>query len=94
MIKLVSICHHFIPSAGFGGPDFCCKNVNHEAALSLVCFQSLKDKDPNAEIDGSFWQVGGNLYLRENPALTQIFICTSFEHRKPLAILDEGSSSR
>lgn len=45
MIKLVSIYHHSIPSAGFGGADFCCINVNHEVAFSLFCSPSQKKRD-------------------------------------------------
>ena len=42
MIELVSIYHHFIPSAGFGGSDFCHTNVNHEVAFNLVYFKARR----------------------------------------------------
>lgn len=64
MIKLVSIYHHPIPSAGFGGADFCCVNVDREAAFSLVCFQSQKRRDQmQKRVAASGTRVG---ILREN----------------------------
>lgn len=66
MIKFVSIYHHFIPGAGFGGSDFCCMNVNHEVAFNLVCFQSQKNREQDAKIYGGLWQPGGNFDLRES----------------------------
>lgn len=66
MIKLVSIYHHFIPSAGFGGSDFCRMNVNQEVVFNLICLQCQKNGDQNAEIYGGLWQLGANFSLREN----------------------------
>lgn len=74
MIKLVSIYHHFIPSAGFGGFDFCCMNVNHEVALNLICFSSQKNGGQNAK--NIWWSLATRwqFLLKGKAALYLIFI--------------------
>lgn len=68
MIKPVSIYHHVIPSAGFGGADFCCVNVNHEVACSLVRFLRQKKRDQMQRCAvARRWHPGGDLQGKPAP---------------------------
>lgn len=79
MIKLVSIYHHFIPSAGLGSFDFCCVNANYEIAFNLFCFPSQKNGEQSANIYGGLWQRSGHFHLKGKLVFHQIVILTSVE---------------